>query len=80
MTLGERIKANRRARGWTREQLAVRANLSGSTIGRIERGGHTPHASVIIALARALDLPVEQLAADAGIEIHLPDPDDKWSR
>jgi transcriptional regulator with XRE-family HTH domain len=79
VTLGERVKATRKARGWTREQLAVRANLSGSTIGRIERGGHTPHASVIIALAGALDLPVEQLAADAGVTIHLPDPEDKWS-
>lgn len=77
MTLGERIKANRRARGWTREQLAVRASVSGSTIGRIERGEHTPRASVIIALALALELPVEQLAADAGVDIHIPP--DKWS-
>lgn len=77
MTLGERIKANRRARGWTREQLAVRASVSGSTIGRIERGEHQPRASVIIALALALELPIEQLAADAGVEITIPP--DKWS-
>ena len=79
LTLGERIKAARQARGWTREMLAVYSRVSATTVGRVERGDHVPRASVLIALAQALELPVEELAAEAGLTIHLPDPDDKWA-
>ena len=78
MTLEERIRQARAARGWNREHLAFYSGVSSSTIGRIERGEWQPLASTIIALARALDLPAEELAAEAGIEIHIPP--NKWSR
>jgi transcriptional regulator with XRE-family HTH domain len=77
MTIGERILTARRARGWTRELLAVYSGVSASTVGRIERDEYKPRAGTIIALARVLDLPIEEMAAEAGIIIHIPP--DKWS-
>lgn len=77
MTLGKRIREARLARGWTRELLSVYSGVSASTIGRLERDALRPHAGTIIALARVLDLPPEELAAEIGITIHIPP--DKWS-
>jgi transcriptional regulator with XRE-family HTH domain len=80
VTLGEHVRAARRARGWTREELAVRARVSVSTVGRIERGDHQPRAAIVIAIALALGLTPEELGAEAGLEIHPMDPNDKWAR
>jgi len=77
MPLSDKIRNARITRGWTRELLAVYSGVSASTIGRIERGDLTPRAGTIIALARVLDLPVEELAAEVGITIHIPP--NKWS-
>lgn len=71
MGLPERIKEARRAKRWTREQLAVYAGVSASAIARAEQGRHVPRASTLIALARVLDVPAAELAAEAGISIDL---------
>lgn len=77
MSLAERIKKARVAKGWSRELLAVYAGVSVATIGRIERDELIPRAASIVALARVLDLPAEELAAEVGLTIHIPP--DKWS-
>lgn len=78
MGLPERIRDARKAKGWTREHLAVYASVSASTIGRIERGEFRPRAGTIIALARVLGLSAEELGAEIGLVIHPMNPDDKW--
>jgi transcriptional regulator with XRE-family HTH domain len=80
MGLPERIRTAREAKDWTRERLAVYASVSASTIGRIERGQLRPRAGTIIALARALGLSAEELAAEVGLVIHPMDPNDKWAQ
>jgi transcriptional regulator with XRE-family HTH domain len=78
MTLADRIKDARAARRWNREVLSAVSGVSVSTIGRIERGEEMqPRAGSIIALAVALEIPPQELAAEAGIEIFIPK--DKWS-
>lgn len=72
MALPEKIHDARTARGWTRELLAVYSGVSTSTIGRIERNQLKPRAATVIALARALNLPPEELAAEVGITLHPP--------
>ena len=78
MTLADRIKDARADRRWTREVLAAISGVSVSTIGRIERGEEIrPRAGSIIALAVALEIPPQELAAEAGIEVYMLK--DKWS-
>lgn len=43
--LGAMIRAARRERGWSQEELAFRADLSQTVISRIERGRDTSTAS-----------------------------------
>lgn len=77
MSVGDRIKEARESRGWTREVLAAVSAVSVSTIGRIERGKMKPRAGSIIALAVALEISPQELAAEAGIQLYIPK--DKWS-
>jgi transcriptional regulator with XRE-family HTH domain len=74
--LPDRIKDAREVLGWTREILAAYSGVSVSTIGRIERGEMKPRAGSIIALAIALGIPVEELAAEAGMNLRIP-PEDR---
>ena len=48
-------------RGWTQEQLAMKAGLSRLALGRIERGAVVPRAGTLQALAGALDVPLGEL-------------------
>ena len=66
-TLGERVKAERRAKGWSQAELARRVTRAGYSItqggiAQIERRGETEPKS-IVQLAQALGLSV-QLAAE----------------
>lgn len=38
MTLGQRVRAAREARGWSQAELGRQVGLSGSAVGRIETG------------------------------------------
>jgi len=58
MTIGQRIKEAREARGWTQAELASRMGYkTWITISRLENGHHTydkPSSRVLMALERAL--------------------------
>ena len=60
-----RIRGLRVAHGWSLEELATRANLSASTLSRIETGRRRLALDQLVALARALDTSVEQLVEAA---------------
>lgn len=56
-----RIRAQRRARNLTQENLAKRSGLSVSFLGHIERGSRIPSLETVLALALALDLSLDEL-------------------
>jgi transcriptional regulator with XRE-family HTH domain len=60
---GERLRGERRARGWPIERLAAASGVSRAMISKIERGESSPTAVVIGKLSAALELSVSQLLA-----------------
>ncbi len=47
----------RRARGWSRAELARRARMAAADVGKIEAGRLVPYESQLRKLARALRVP-----------------------
>jgi transcriptional regulator with XRE-family HTH domain len=66
----ERLRAFRQAVGWSLDELGARANLSASTISRIETGKRTISLDVLVPLARALQVDLESL-----LDMGTPDAD-----
>jgi transcriptional regulator with XRE-family HTH domain len=56
-----RLRALRVAQGWSLEELAARANLSQSSLSRIENGQRRLALDQLVILARALDTSLDQL-------------------
>lgn len=50
-----RLTAMREARGWTRAELARRANMGNADVGRIESGRLVAYPSQLVKLAGALE-------------------------
>jgi transcriptional regulator with XRE-family HTH domain len=68
---GERLRALRRVRGWSMDQLAAASGVSRAMISKIERGESSPTAALLGRLSAALELSVSELlsvAADVGLE------------
>ena len=63
---GERLRGERRARGWPIERLASASGVSRAMISKIERGESSPTAVVLGKLSAALELSVSELLAPAG--------------
>ncbi len=65
MTIGDEIRAEREARGWTRERLASRAKMPLRWIEEVEDGRRAPHRSglPLFAIANAFEVDVEELLA-----------------
>src|SRR5438128_10909354 len=53
---GRRLRALRRLRGLTQEELGERSDVSGKLVGQIERGDGNPTLEVITGLAEALSV------------------------
>src|SRR5215468_4404857 len=62
--LGERLRAARVRRGLTQDQLAKRCSLSSRFVAKVEVGGGNISVARLRELARALDVPIESLAAE----------------
>ncbi|MFV0126340.1 helix-turn-helix domain-containing protein [Streptomyces sp. HMX112] len=61
----KRIRALRVAQGWSLEELATRANVSQSTLSRIENGQRRLALDQLVTLARALGTTLDQLVENA---------------
>lgn len=62
MTLGERIRAERKAQHLTQQELAHRADMSLRAYISLERGeALDPHISTLRGIASGLGMPVEEL-------------------
>jgi transcriptional regulator with XRE-family HTH domain len=60
---GERLRGERRARGWPIERLAGASGVSRAMISKIERGESSPTAVLLGKLSAALELSVSELLA-----------------
>ena len=56
-----RLKALRKARGWTQPVLAKKAGVSAGYLARLETSRHDPKLSTLVKLAKALGVPVTEL-------------------
>lgn len=59
--LGENLKAARKAKGMTQEELAMRLNVARQTISKWEKGLSVPDADLLIRLSEKLGIPVNEL-------------------
>jgi transcriptional regulator with XRE-family HTH domain len=62
--LGERVREQRRNRGLTQEALAEALDLSVAYVSLIERGGRNPPYTTVVAISRALGVPMSRIVAD----------------
>jgi transcriptional regulator with XRE-family HTH domain len=67
VTLGDAIRRVRQSKGISQEQLALTADIDRSYLGRIERGDSVVAVLVLLSIAKALGLTLEQLIAEAGL-------------
>lgn len=59
--VGPRLRTARQARGWTLEYLASRANVSASTLSRLESGKRQATLELLVPLTRQLGIRVDDL-------------------
>ncbi|HHX77322.1 MAG TPA: helix-turn-helix transcriptional regulator [Firmicutes bacterium] len=60
MALGKKIKAMRRLKRLTQRDLAQHIGISVSQLSCIERGRKSPSADVVLKIARALGVPLNE--------------------
>jgi XRE family aerobic/anaerobic benzoate catabolism transcriptional regulator len=65
--VGREVRKNRAKRGMTRRQLAQASETSERYLAQIESGAGNPSASVLRAIAQALDLPAAALLPEDGV-------------
>src|SRR5271169_460518 len=63
--IGDEVRRHRAKRGMTRRQLAQISQTSERYLAQIESGAGNPSASVLRAIAQALDLPTAALLPEA---------------
>ncbi|MFA7265973.1 MAG: XRE family transcriptional regulator [Candidatus Nanopelagicales bacterium] len=59
--VGAKLRAQRNARGWTLDELASRANMSASTLSRLESGKRQASLELLIPLTRQLGIRIDDL-------------------
>lgn len=64
----QRVRSLRLARGWSLDELGRRTHLSPSTISRIETGHRRLALDQLVVLARALEVSIDELVADAAAD------------
>jgi transcriptional regulator with XRE-family HTH domain len=65
--LGAFIRAQRRLADLSLREMATLTSVSNAYLSQIERGLHQPSVRVLSAIARALDVPPDELLAEAGL-------------
>ena len=71
--LNENIKAIRKSKGLSQQDLADKVNVVRQTISKWEQGLSVPDSDLLIALSEALETPVSTLLGETVAEI-LPIP------
>jgi transcriptional regulator with XRE-family HTH domain len=68
-SVGERIKAARKAAGLTQEQAARAADITTSTFQKLEAGNQMPRLDTAGRIAAALGVPLVHLFPDTPTEV-----------
>lgn len=55
------LKVHRAMHDWTQEELARRIDVTRKTVNTVENGRFVPSVFLALKMARAFDVPVEQL-------------------
>jgi transcriptional regulator with XRE-family HTH domain len=67
--VGERIRTLRKAKGWTQEDLAEKANINNSYFGGIERGDRNISLETLDKVIKALDVAPSEILHFKEIEV-----------
>ncbi|MGN0543786.1 MAG: helix-turn-helix domain-containing protein [Acutalibacteraceae bacterium] len=71
--LNENIKAIRKSKGLSQEELAVKLNVVRQTISKWEQGLSVPDSDMLISISEVLETPVSTLLGEAVIESKVDD-------
>lgn len=71
--LNENIKAIRKSKGLSQQELAVKLNVVRQTVSKWERGLSVPDSDMLIVLSEALETPVSVLIGEKVIEVETDD-------
>ena len=66
--LNENIKAIRKSKGLSQEELAVKLNVVRQTISKWENGLSVPDSDMLISISEALETPVSTLLGETVVE------------
>ena len=66
--LNENIKAIRRSKGLSQQELAVRLNVVRQTVSKWEQGLSVPDSAMLLAISEALETPVSTLLGETVVE------------
>ena len=71
--LNENIKAIRKSKGLSQEELAIKLNVVRQTISKWEKGASVPDSEMLISISEVLETPVSTLLGEAVIESKVDD-------
>ena len=66
--LNENLKAIRKSKGLSQQELAVKLNVVRQTISKWEQGLSVPDSDMLISISEALETPVSTLLGETVIE------------
>lgn len=71
--LSENIRAFRKAKGLSQEELAIKLNVVRQTVSKWEKGLSVPDSDLLVALSEALETPVSALLGETVPETEADD-------
>lgn len=71
--LNENIKAIRKSKGLSQEELAIKLNVVRQTISKWEQGLSVPDSDILISISEVLETPVSTLLGETVTEIKVDD-------
>ena len=71
--LNENLKAVRKSKGLSQEELAVKLNVVRQTVSKWEKGLSVPDSDMLLSISEALETPVSTLLGEAVIESKMDD-------
>lgn len=71
--LNENIKAIRKSKGLSQEELAIKLNVVRQTISKWEQGLSVPDADMLISISEVFEMPVSTLLGETIVETKVDD-------
>ena len=73
LMLNENIKAIRKSKGLSQEELAIKLNVVRQTISKWEKGLSVPDSNMLISISEVLETPVSTLLGETVVESKVDD-------